>query len=221
MYKVTLWDMNMPSCTSGVFTCYCDDIDEFEKEWRLLEDDENTIDRFKRSKAGEIVTDYYSNDPALDIVQHDPNCEMYFENNISLEDFKVEVLNGYGWKTELFIIRCDVDMKYIKFKEKFYLIARHKILGVCRDFPFTDKEYETVKCYGNPVIKRSAVETKYSDDKSDFSEDTIESFVYYPIYMFEAEEEMKQDYKKRKRRKNFFTKDELNWLFTDIPRESG
>ena len=55
MYKITLYDRNMPSCTSGVYEIYCDDIDEFEKEWTKLETDKLRIERFRKSKAGEIV----------------------------------------------------------------------------------------------------------------------------------------------------------------------
>lgn len=36
MYKITLFDCNCPSCSSGVFSCYCDDIDKFEEEWTKL-----------------------------------------------------------------------------------------------------------------------------------------------------------------------------------------
>lgn len=44
LYKVILWDRNMPSCTSGAFTCFCEDIDAFEQEWIQLEEDEKTIE---------------------------------------------------------------------------------------------------------------------------------------------------------------------------------
>ena len=71
MYKITLYDCNLPSCVSGVFSIYCDDIEKFEKDWIQLESDKERIERFRKSKQGEMVTDYYSDSPELNIVQRD------------------------------------------------------------------------------------------------------------------------------------------------------
>ena len=82
MYKITLFDYNCPSCTSGVYEIYCDDIEEFEKEWTKLETDEFRIERFRKSKAGEMVTDYYSDALELNIVQKDETAELYYEKPV-------------------------------------------------------------------------------------------------------------------------------------------
>ena len=37
---------------------------------------------YLRSKGGEIVTDYYSDDPELNIVQEDKSAEILFEKEI-------------------------------------------------------------------------------------------------------------------------------------------
>lgn len=157
-------------------------------------------------------------------MQYDPGSKVYWTDTVTLADCKVDVYNGYRWKTELYIEKCRIDLRYISFNEKFHMVAKYKINGVCRDAFFADKTYETAYCYGNPVIKMnaaSAAQNKYSDDREDFSNDVIESFVYYQLGSFGTIEEMEQDYKKRKRRKAFFTGRELNWLFTDIPGEAG
>lgn len=65
MYKVTLYDSDTPAVFSDTFTMYCDDIEEFEKEWIKLENDESCIERFRQSKRGEMVTDHYCNSPEL------------------------------------------------------------------------------------------------------------------------------------------------------------
>jgi len=221
MYKITLWDNNMPSCTSGTFYCFCDNIDDFEEEWLKLEHDKEAIERFERSKAGEIVTDYYSDNPELNIVQYDADYEVYFEKNVELIDCKVDVYNGFRCKSELLIDRCDINVRYIKFKDKFFLIAKYLMCGVCREVSYLEKEYATVKCYGNPVIKSNVVGYKESSDRCTFSDDVIESFVYYPVDCFDSIEELKADYNERLFDESFFGEDELNWLFTDIPGEAG
>ena len=70
MYKVTLFDGNTAPYISNTFSVYCDDIDEFEKNWSGMETDEMRKQRFRRSKQGEMVTDYYSDAPELNIVQN-------------------------------------------------------------------------------------------------------------------------------------------------------
>ena len=71
MYKITLFDYNCASCTSGTASFYVDDIDIFEEKWSKLETSPERIERFRRSKNGEVVTDYYSDDEELNIVQED------------------------------------------------------------------------------------------------------------------------------------------------------
>ena len=71
MYKITLFDANCPSCTSGVIRYFTDNIQEFKDRWEQLETDEKTKERFNKSLNGEVITDYYSNAPELNIVQKD------------------------------------------------------------------------------------------------------------------------------------------------------
>ena len=73
MYKITLYDYNCNPICDGTIYFFTEDIENFQKRWfRLLGDhDEERKERFLRSKAGEIVTDYYSDSPELNIVQQD------------------------------------------------------------------------------------------------------------------------------------------------------
>lgn len=75
IYKITLFDANCPSCTSGTASFFTEDIDEFEHNYFSDENVEsNQLEaqkqRYFRSKAGEIVTDYYSDAPELNIFQY-------------------------------------------------------------------------------------------------------------------------------------------------------
>ena len=76
MYKITLFDYNCASCTSGTASFYVDDIDIFEEKWSKLETSPERIERFRHSKNGEVVTDYYSDDEELNIVQEDKAADL-------------------------------------------------------------------------------------------------------------------------------------------------
>lgn len=72
IYKITLFDANCPSCTSGTASFFTEDIDEFEHNFFSDENvGSNQLEaqkqRYFRSKAGKIVTDYYSDAPELNI----------------------------------------------------------------------------------------------------------------------------------------------------------
>lgn len=69
LYLIQLFDYNCPSCTSGVTKVFAEDIEEFSKIYQSIEKDNARVERFLRSKSGEVVTDYYSDDSELNIVQ--------------------------------------------------------------------------------------------------------------------------------------------------------
>ena len=95
MYKVTLFDGNTAPYISNTFSVYCDDIDEFEKNWSEMETDEMRKQRFRRSKQGEMVTDYYSDAPELNIVQKDENAKIFMERTIVIRNQTVRLLYKY------------------------------------------------------------------------------------------------------------------------------
>ena len=114
MYKITLFDDNMPSCTSGTVSYYCDDIDKFEKEWIRLEQDESRIERFRRSKAGEMVTDYYCDIPELNIVQKEDMPRTFYERDVYIEDETITLRNGYGSETDYYIHKAHIHLRGIR-----------------------------------------------------------------------------------------------------------
>lgn len=218
MYKITLYNYNIPSCASGVYNIYCDDIDEFEKEWTQLEKDKERIERFRKSKAGEMVTDYYSDAPEYNIVQRDENARLYYEKTVIMFDKDVKVFNGYGCSSELHIDKSEFQVRYVKMFGKFFRLVKYKLAGVCQeDLLFDGKTHIT--CYGNPVLKNHVSFSGGSYDVKDYAENTIESIAFYPLGIFETKEEMKKDYDDM--REEFFTAEELDRLFSDIPGEAG
>lgn len=220
MYKITLFDDNMPSCTSGTESYYCDDIDKFEEEWVKLEKDEDRIVRFRRSKAGEMVTDYYCDIPELNIVQQDKWAKIFYERDVYLEDEWVTIQNGYGWESDYYIFKGHIHLCHVRYGTELLLIAEYRIKGICTKCMFQKKMYEPVVCYGNPILKYSIdYEREPTEYLSSFKDDTIESIAYLELKRFRGLKEMYDDHKDRDRVD--MTEGELSRLFRDIPGEAG
>lgn len=220
MYKITLFDANLPGFISGTCEAYCDDINEFEKEWMKIVTNEDLISRFRKSKAGEIVTDYYSDNPDLNIVQFDKASETIYETNIMIEDFKFKVFNTYGCPMILYGRKADFMIRYVKFQGEYIKLAKFKLWGVCRNDYLINGKYIAADCWGNPFLKTEGKEFKNrSHDLEDFKDKTIESFVYYKLETFKTIEEMSKSYMSG--REKTLSRDDLQILLADIPGEAG
>lgn len=219
MYKVTLFDRNCPSCCSGTAEFYCDNIDDFEKRWLARAPWEHAVERFRRSKNGECVTDYYSDAPELDIVQYDGDAEIYREFIYSENDAKVELHNSYGCEAIYYLDKMAIQMRAVKFKGEYILQAKYSLEGICMKNLFGKGKYRAVTCWGNRVLEHRATFYDHSDDRDDYKDDLIESFVYFPFGKYESKEEMDAVYESIK--KEGFTDDDLDHLMTDIPGEAG
>lgn len=220
MYKITLFDANCPSCTSGVISYFTDDIDEFKSKWMKLETDEQTKERFLRSLGGEIVTDYYSDDPKLNIVQLDESCKILGEKELELSNKTIELENSYGWTSNYYIHNLKVLRKYIEFQDELYRIDKFIIRGIARENELNPciGKYTGATCYGNKVIKCGTTnhEWEYSNDLDKFKDDTLESVCYYITKYFETPEDMGADMYTTELSPN-----DLKVLLMDIPGEAG
>lgn len=118
MYKITLYDQNCNPICDGTIFWFVEDLGEFEEKWLPLQCRKNTdtIERYYRSKFGEIVTDYYCIDGSLNIVQK-VDCEIIQERIFEYTDREVELINTYGYKSTILFDklklvlrtqRCDV-----------------------------------------------------------------------------------------------------------------
>ena len=192
MYKITLFDANCPSCTSGVIRYFTDDINYFKNKWEQLETNELTKERFNKSLNGEIITDYYSNEPELNIVQKDDKCKIIKEKEIVLEDTEVTLENSYGYPSDYYIKSLKVLRKYVEFNESLYRLDKFIIDGIAK-LPFisTKGKYEVICCYGNPIIepKVSKLDFEYSDEFKEFENEHFESICYIPTHWFDNPED--------------------------------
>ena len=218
MYKVTLFDGNTAPYISNTFSVYCDDIDEFEKNWSEMETDEMRKQRFRRSKQGEMVTDYHSDAPELNIVQKDENAKTLIERTIIIRNQEVRLTNEYHHTASLFFEKGEFHIRYMKMWDQYISLVRYKLTGASRENIYIEGR-QRVLCFGNPVLKVHNVFKGYSDNISDFSRNTVESMADYLFEVFETEEEMKK--RAMSPEQGYFSEEDLDMLLSDIPGESG
>lgn len=219
MYKITLFDYNCASCTSGTASFYVDDIDIFEEKWSKLERSPGRIERFRRSKNGEVVTDYYSDDEELNIVQEDKNAEILHEKHLIYHNKRISLVNAYGWEGLYNVRDLDVHIRYVKFKGEYIKMASFIARGISTYSMFSDeKKYQRIMCFGNPVLNmKLADDSPDSTDRlSDYDNDVVESFVFIPINEYKTLNQMQKNFDSERLSTN-----ERYRLFFDIPGEAG
>lgn len=215
MYKVTLLDYKNNS-NSGVFSVYCDDIDKFEHEWLQLECDTDIIERFRKSKAGMVVTADYSDDPALNIVQKDDSSEILFEKTIITRKQKLKVHDICDEPQYLYVDVCKYYVRYVKFQGEFLKLVRYKFYGVLTNsnYSFDKISLDQITCLSNPMLRCAVVDCMGRKNKINCKNDTVESIAYYLMEDFNSIEELEKDYMDE--REPFFSEEELEFLLRDI-----
>lgn len=226
MYKITLYDRNCCPICDGVTYFFTEDLDEFEKNWRPHAYEEQW-ERYARSKAGEIVTDYYSDSPKLNIVQEDKNAEILFEKELVLRDKQFTLFNAYRWESEIYAEETHIVFRGIKFKGECYLIGSYKMKGVCQEnfFSEAEKDYKTVGIYGNPIINCNVQEKTlwykteegrafYVYHKEDFKEDSLETYCFVTVGVYPEEKLLDGSI-------NLESDETMVCLMRDIPGEAG
>ena len=106
----------------------------------------------------------------------------------------------------------------VKIIHEYISLVRYKLTGASRENIYIEGR-QRVLCFGNPVLKVHNVFKGYSDNISDFSRNTVESIAYYLFEVFETEEEMKK--RAMSPEQGYFSEEDLDMLFSDIPGESG
>ncbi len=151
LYKIELFDGSHwhPPFVSGTINIFCEDIEDFQTRWFGLEQDEEAKARFLRSKGGEIVTDYYTDDPELNIVQQD-FATIYAEKTVILHSVTFYVNEDYCVNT-FYARRLELWFRWIAFKGKYWRIAAFTADGPCVKSFFTDDYYE-LDCDGTPFF---------------------------------------------------------------------
>lgn len=218
IYLIQLFDYNCPSGVSGVTKVFVDDIKEFSEQYLQIEKDKNRKERFLRSKAGEIVTDYYSDDPQLNIVK-----------KISIEEFgwdckwkfdqMIEVLNGYMWPSYYCFELLFFDIRWVRVEDKLLKLVKPKCENCCQKSPWGgDKPFTKIGIYGNPFwFYREEPNTPFSGkDTTVFRGTEIESYVWHVVDSFETQEDLAKD-----KKRTWLLKRQIQRAFSDLPGDAG
>ena len=227
MYMITLFDMSSSSVSDRVVRFFTEDIESFEQNWIPLcqrMGDFDRIDRFLRSKAGECVTDYYTNFPWLNIVQKDQNAKVLHEKQVILKDITFFATNAHGWQEKYHVDEWHCAFRWIRFRKYYSRIFSFRANGVC--LLYDSGKIKEVNCYGYPVLINS-VKFVVEFDRGipivdhpltykDFAENTIESFCWQVGQHFKTEQDAMLDYQ------NFtVTDDILDRMFREVIGEAG
>lgn len=216
MYKITLYDYCCSPICDGTVSYFVDSLDDFEKNWKPLVRSEDRIERYEKSKNGEIVTDYYSDDEELNIVQKDSDSKVLEEKEFEKNNFDIRLYNAYDCSADYYIFNLKYKLRKIVFKGKYYIIAKYKISGIAEYNIFTrgdvNKKFEDACFYGNPIcnIIRGDYEDFYSPTADLYKNDIMDSFAWHIVWS--REENMSLDELNEK---------ELQHLLRDIVGEAG
>lgn len=227
MYKITLYDHNSGGIADWTVCFFTDDIEDFQARWfhsRWVS--EETKERFLRSKAGEMVTDYWIDSPDLNIVQQD-EAVVFAEKKVVLSDVTFGNYISHMYGSEFYVKQWDIHFKWIKFKKEYFRIASYKAEGVCRFDHIFVKRWESIFCYGNPVLENTVVyDPKYSGrvDESlwdnptvdDFKDNHVETICFLTNAVFKTKRKMEKDIADFK-----VTGEVMDRLFDDVAGQDG
>ena len=230
MYKITLYDRNRcPTCDGTTFW-FVENLKEFEEKWLPLQCRSNidTVERYYRSKFGEIVTDYYSTDASLNIVQS-VGCEILQEKSFEYIDKEIDLINTYGWKTTILFDKLKIILRVQTCNDKCYLVGQYFGYGCRRIDPRLniwynlEVKYSQMGFYGNPVAeyrkrdinwddfdKCDAYKNFHTNDKDFYKHEKVKTFVWIPM------KEVSTQYKVNEPDDN-----DLALLLMDIVGEAG
>lgn len=230
MYKITLYNQNCSPICDGTTFWFVEDLQEFEKKWLPLQCRNNvdTVERYYKSKFGEIVTDYYSDDASLNIVQS-VESEILQEKVFEYKDKEVTLVNTYGCESKVLFDRLKIVLRVQSCNEKYYLVGQYfgygcrRVENMFNRWYNTEVKYSQMEFYGNPVAeyikrginwddygKNGAYKDFYTNDKDFYKHERVETFVWIPIKAVNAE------YKISK-----LSTDDLAILLADIVGEAG
>lgn len=230
MYKITLYDQCCSPICDGTTFWFVEDLEEFEKHWVPLAIKMNTsqVDRYYRSKFGEIITDYYSNDESLNIVQK-VDSEVLEEKVFEYLDREVELINTYNFTSKILFDKLKIILRVLRCNEEIYLVGQYEGYGCCRVEPNYNRWYDVevnysqMHFFGNPIAKYKARDINwddwgkddaykdfYTNDKDFYKNEQVKTFVWIPIKEVDLFYKIKE-----------LSDDETALLLRDIVGETG
>lgn len=218
LYAIRLFDYNCGSCCSGVTRVFTEDIEDFAGHYLALEKDEARKARFLRSKAGEVVTDYYTDSPDFNIVQsvEAVDCGSAV---MCRTDQTFAITNGYGVPTKYYFEAVCFEIRWVQSNGVYYKLVRPTCFGCCKESMFLQEEHlRKVDIYGNPFwLCMQDKETPFaSADRADYSNTVLTSYVWQVADTFTTEQALQQDRNRRR-----LLRKQISRAFADLPGDAG
>lgn len=238
MYKISMYDNNMPAFVTGCVEYFTESLEDFEEHWKPLVGEGN-VKTYENSKAGYYDNEFMGGGSSHDMVIGDLSGRFLEKKTLTKTDFAFTIRNGWGCTCEIFAKKLVVTMGLLEFQREKYVVAKYRMEGVCRETLFGDLKYEykaLSSIWGNPVLtldvksEVSEYRRKKSDNgcwdssapKETFEEDTLESFVWLIVgkrkSIYEVPVEEREEWENSWHK---ITKKQLVALFRDILGEAG
>ena len=222
LYKLTFFDRNCPSCCSGTVSFFTEDIEEFERLFFADERMQEKKNLFLKSKAGELIVDYYSDNPELNMFQFDESAELVRQSPICYhkKDFLLE--NSYCCEVPIYAENATIEIAQTRFKGKYYQIGKYELTGVCQESLLYADQFENLSVWGNPILiqkmsfapKREDPQTglnRFDYPKEHFLDSCVKTFCWV---ILDSQDEPFPE-------KTSLTDEEIARLMIDIPGEAG
>lgn len=115
MYKITLYDDCNSPIIDGAEIFFVENLKEFEINWIPLQSKVNvdTIERYYKSKFGEIVTDFNTKDEKFNVVQKVTSKEIDSKEFI-YENKVVSIENAYKWESKIEFDSLSINLKLVE-----------------------------------------------------------------------------------------------------------
>lgn len=199
MYKITLFDEVSCSFVSGTVSFFVDEIEEFEEGWLknpLVSNDQKS--RYRMSKEGYLVSDYYVTTEDNNIFQQDSAANVLEEADYLLQDRKFRLHNLYECESIMYAKEAWIKFRKIRFKDKYYWVGKYKLSGACIAEELDGKYWTNCHNWGNKILnivnhsdilrKDFAGKRRTDCSKSIFEKDTVETYCWVPIAISEGGE---------------------------------
>ena len=187
MNKITLFDENCGGACSGVSQFFAEPLEEFERSWlhnpKVCDEQKS---RYRISKAGYLISDYYTCSKDLNIFQEDDKAQVLLETEFQLEDREFRLKNFYNCAAIIYAREAQLKYRKIKFQDTYYWIGRYKLIGVCREDYLNHGYWMACNNYGNKILNMiqpscMAGKIKRNCEKEIFCNDCLETCCWVTI----------------------------------------
>ncbi len=153
MYQIILNDHNCVEGYQGESAFFfAEDIDDFEKRWVALGAEEASLERFRKSKSGELISDTWFDDSKDNIVNKFDEAKTIGERCFEITDTEFHVSNSTEGRMDFRVDNWKLQYRWIQLDNNYFRIARYRAEGVqCKRFH--DTEWIIPVRNGNPVIE--------------------------------------------------------------------